>query len=315
MVKKALLGQVSDADIRLLRIFRAVVACGGLTAAELELNISRSTISRHLADLEERLGLVLCRRGRGGFALTAEGRRVHESAQRLLASLDSFRGEIRDLHADLVGTLALGLFDKTVSNPDSRIPGAIAAFRGAAPAVALDITVGTSSDIESAVLDGRLHVGVVPDHRRSDSLDYAELFAERMWLYCGRGHPLFGAGHAGLAWADLHRYDYAGLGFHSPNMDAAHRAGLRRHATVNDQEAVATLVLSGCYIGFLPDHYAAAFEREGSLQRIAGAEFTYEVRFVAVTRHSPEPPRLAAAFLQMLLRAHRPQADARAAPS
>ena len=70
MVKKALLGQVGDTEIRLLRIFKAVVACGGLAAAELELNIGRSTISRHLRDLEERLGLVLCRRGRAGFALT-----------------------------------------------------------------------------------------------------------------------------------------------------------------------------------------------------------------------------------------------------
>ena len=64
MVKKALLGQVSDTEIRLLQIFKAVVECGGISAAELELNIGRSTVSRHLKELEERLALVLCRRGR-----------------------------------------------------------------------------------------------------------------------------------------------------------------------------------------------------------------------------------------------------------
>ena len=61
---RAVLGQVSDMDLRLLRVFKAVAECGGMAAAELELNIGTSTVSRHMKDLETRLGLVLCRRGR-----------------------------------------------------------------------------------------------------------------------------------------------------------------------------------------------------------------------------------------------------------
>ena len=34
MPRKALLGTVTDSDLRLLRVFRAVVACGGFAAAE-----------------------------------------------------------------------------------------------------------------------------------------------------------------------------------------------------------------------------------------------------------------------------------------
>lgn len=310
MVKKALLGHVSDADVRLLRIFRVVVACGGLAAAELELNIGRSTISRHLKDLEERLGLELCRRGRGGFALTPEGERVHQGAERLLGALDAFRTDVRDLHADLVGTLALGLFDKTASNQLSRIPAAVRAFRRAAPGVGFYVTVGTSNDIEAAVIDGRLHVGVVPDHRRSESLLYAELFGESMYLYCGRDHPLFGTASQRVGREQLQRHDYVGLAFHSPNMEATHRFGLQRRATVNDQEAVATLILSGEYIGFLPDHYAAAFEREGLIRRIAAPDCMYDVRFVAVVRRLPEPARLALAFLDVLRELHGQGVDA-----
>ena len=309
MVKKALLGQVSDTELRLLKVFRAVVDCGGLAAAELELNIGRSTISRHLQDLEQRLGLVLCRRGRAGFALTPEGQRVHVAAERLLGSLDAFRLEVRDLHAELVGTLALGLFDKTAGNPQSRIPAAIRAFRQAAPQVTLDIEVASSQDIEAAVIDGRLHVGVVPDHRRSDSLEYTDLFGENMVLNCGRGHPLFGAAPASLRPQDIQGHALAGLGFHSPNMEATHRFGLRREATVNDQEAVLTLVLSGCYVGFLPDHYAASFEHAGQIRRIDQPATRYDVRFVALARRSPEPSRIARAFLDALARAHAPHQD------
>src|SRR5664279_5195159 len=88
---KAVLGQISDMDIRLLRVFRAVVDCGGMAAAELELNIGTSTVSRHIKDLETRLGLTLCRRGRAGFALTAEGEQIYAQSAQLLSATEAFR--------------------------------------------------------------------------------------------------------------------------------------------------------------------------------------------------------------------------------
>lgn len=304
MVRKALIGEIADVDLRLLRIFKVVVDAGGFSAAELELNIGRSTVSRHVADLEERLGFVLCTRGRSGFALTEEGRQVHEAAQRLLASVAAFRDDLRGLQADLSGPLLLALFDKTATNPASHIAAAVRDFRQLAPAVTMDVTVDALTAIEAGVLDGRFHLGISPDHRRSDALRYLPLFTERMDMYCGRGHPLFLPGQASPALDDLRQYDYAGLGFHSPNMEASHRFGLQRRATVTDQEGVATLVLSGCFIGFLPDHYAASFVAQGLLRRIAVPEVSYQVLFVAVSRRSPAPPRVAQAFLECLARAH-----------
>jgi DNA-binding transcriptional LysR family regulator len=309
VVQKALIGEIADVDLRLLRIFKAVVDAGGFSAAELELNIGRSTVSRHVADLEERLGFVLCTRGRAGFALTEEGRQVHEAAQRLLASVESFRNELRGLQSALSGSLQLALFDKTATNPESHIAVAVRAFRDLAPAVELAIHVDTIHAIEAGVLDGRFHLGITPDHRRSDALRYLPLFNERMELYCGRGHPLFDAAAEGLTLDDLRGHDYAGLGFHSPNMEATHRFGLRRRASVTDQEGVATLVLSGCFIGFLPNHYADGFLTRGLLRRVPVPEVNYDVLFVAICRRSPAPPRVAQAFLESLARAHGVAAD------
>ena len=87
---RAVLGHISDTDLRLLRVFQTVADCGGMSAAELELNISTSTISRHVKDLETRLGLVLCRRGRSGFALTPEGERILLETRQLLAATQQF---------------------------------------------------------------------------------------------------------------------------------------------------------------------------------------------------------------------------------
>lgn len=304
--KRALLGQLSDMDLRLLQVFKSVVDCGGMAAAELELNIGTSTVSRHVKDLETRLGLVLCRRGRAGFALTPEGQRVYEETLRLLASVEGFRNSIDDIHSRMGGQLAVAVFDKTASNPQARIGAAIAEFTEQAPEVHLQLHVASINAIERGVIDGTYQVGIIPAHRSSHSLLYAELFSETMLLYCGARHPLFGADCAGLTWDGLQAYHFAGLGYHSPNMALSHRAGLSRKATGFEQEAIATLILSGKFLGFLPDHYAEGFERRGQMQAVRPALFRYACSFVSLLRRSPQPSRAVQAFHDCLVRAHGP---------
>ena len=301
---RAVLGQLSDMDLRLLQVFKAVAECGGLSAAELELNIGTSTVSRHMKDLETRLGLTLCRRGRAGFALTAEGQRVYDETLRLLSAVDAFRSSIDDIHRRMGGRLDVAVFDKTASNPAAHIGEAIARFAEQAPEVSLQMHVASIPAIERGLMDGSFHVGIIPAHRASQSLVYANLFTETMLLYCGARHPLFGADHTALTWDALRAWQFAGLGYHSPNMELSHGARLPRKATGFDQESIATLILSGRYLGFLPDHYAESFERQGLMQAVQPAQFFYPCQFVSVLPKSPQPPRAAQAFAQCLLAAH-----------
>ena len=303
-MKKAVLGQISDMDLRLLRVFRAVVDCGGMAAAELELNIGTSTVSRHIKDLETRLGLILCRRGRAGFALTPEGEKIYVQTAQLLAATDAFRSGLDDIHQRMGGQLQVAMFDKTVSNPQAHIAQAIAMFTMQAPGVALQLHVGTLTAIERGVLDGQYQIGIIPGHRSSDALEYAELFDETMLLYGGANHPLMGADRKTLDWDSLRAYPFAGLGYHSPNMEISQQVRLTRKATGFDQEAIATLILSDQFLGFLPDHYAQSFVRAGQMQAIQPTLFRYECQFFAITRRSPQPSRAARAFQDCLAKAH-----------
>lgn len=305
MVRKALLGRVSDVDIRLLRVFRSVVACGGVSAAELELNIGRSTISRHLSDLELRLGVKLCDRGPSGFALTDEGERVLDASSRLLAAINSFQASVDEVHKRLNGHLAIALFDKMVSNPQARISESIALFDEIAPEVTIEIHKEPVNVMESGLLNGRLDLAIVPTHRQSSSLDYLPLYPEQMYLYCGRDHPLYGAADADINQTDIRRCKYAGIGFHSPNMMVSHRLKLTRSADVYDEEALAALILSGRYLGFLPDHYAQAFVEREEMWRLRQDVYHYQSNHSAILRRSPKPSRLVTVFLDCLYRAHR----------
>ncbi|MEP6391314.1 MAG: LysR family transcriptional regulator [Halioglobus sp.] len=304
MARKALLGTVTDNDLRLLRVYRAVVACGGFAAAELELNINRSTISRHIKDLETRLGVTLCRRGRGGFALTAEGEEVHRSALKIMTAMEDFQHEVDDLHKQLSGNLTIAIFDKTATNPDCKIPQALAMFDEQAPDVLPELHVAPINAIERGVIEGRFQVGVIPDHRPSTSLDYIPLFNEQMFLYCGSTHPLFKQPDTGLTPQQIRASKYVGIGYHSPNMEVTHQLGQQRDATAFDQEAVAHLVLSGRYVGYLPAHYAAEFERQGLMRALLPSVFEYICQFSAIVRHAPQPNRITQTFLEALTTLH-----------
>jgi DNA-binding transcriptional LysR family regulator len=87
-------------------------------------------------------------------------------------------------------------------------------------------------------------------------------------------------------------------------MELSLRERLPRKATGFDQESIATLILSGRFLGFLPDHYAKSFEADGMMRAVKPSRFRYECVFVSAIRHSPSPPRVTQVFHECLLEAH-----------
>lgn len=301
---RAIFGNLSDTDLRLLRVFKAVVQSGGLSAAELELNIGRSTISRHLKDLELRLGFTLCRRGRGGFYLTEEGEKIYLASERLMLSVQEFKDQVNDLHRNLQGKIVIAMFDKTITNPMCKIAKAIYIFQEEAPNVNVEIQVAPVNSIEKGVLNGSYHIGIIPSHRTSSSLTYEALFEEQMFLYCGKKHEFYDD-KSGVKKREIKQCKFVGLSFHSPNMEKSLSLGFNRAATASDQEGVATLISSGNYIGFLPDHYAAFFVKKGSMRKLDEHNYSYTCKFVSLCRKSPKPTRSVQLFLDALKSAHR----------
>lgn len=98
---------ITEYDLRLLRIFKVVVENGGFAAAENELGVTRSTISIHISNLETRLKLKLCLRGRAGFSLTEDGQVIYQAVIELFSSLDDFSLLASSLSSDLSGELVI----------------------------------------------------------------------------------------------------------------------------------------------------------------------------------------------------------------
>lgn len=294
------LAQVSDFDIRLLRIFRSVVEAGGFSAAEGALGIGRSAISQQMGDLEQRLGLRLCQRGRAGFSLTVEGREVYQSALHLLAALESFRTEVNGLHSHLRGELNIGLTDNLVTLPHMRITHALARLKERGPDVRVNIRMIAPGEVEQGVFDGSLHVGVVPQASALSGLEYQPLYDERSLLYCAVGHPLFYVDNTALDDTRLNQQEAIAPTFRLPTDIQAHYQALDCTASASDREGMAFLILTGRYIGYLPEHYASTWVQQGRLRALKPTSRFYDLNLVTVTRKGRRPHLVLESFLETL---------------
>lgn len=298
-----MLPKLNDTDIKLLRLFATIVEAGGFSAAQTQLNISQSRISGMMADLEARLGMRLCQRGRVGFRLTDKGRVVFEASRRLFAGLEDFRAEVGALRGRLVGELTIGVVDNTISNPDSRLADAIGRFSARPGDVQISIHIASPTDLEQAVLQGRMQVAIGAFHHHAAGLGYQRLFMEEQTLYCGRGHKLFALPPESMTLDAVAAADYADRGY----MEGAKTekpAELAAKATAYHMEALALLVLSGAYIAYLPTHYAAPWVERGQMRPLMARDLAYHSLFELITRKGAHRTLVLRTFLEDLRDAH-----------
>ncbi|MFO7857766.1 MAG: LysR substrate-binding domain-containing protein [Ectothiorhodospiraceae bacterium] len=148
-------------DLVVLRTFVAVMEEGGFTAAGERLHLAQSTVSAHLARLEETVGTPLLSRGRGAVTATPTGERLLAHARQLLRQNALAWQEIRGPRVD--GVVRLGIPDDYIVY----LPEALADFEARFPGVDLQVSCGLSVDLVAEVRAGALDVAVVTRQPRS----------------------------------------------------------------------------------------------------------------------------------------------------
>lgn len=269
---------MESADLKQLRLFLTVVEAGGFTAAQGELNLSLSTISGRIRDLETRLGVTLCQRGRAGFGLTAEGSAVYEEARKLFTSVEAFDRRIRGLKSSMTGQIVLGITDNTLTDSRSRIDRALARFCDMAPDAGLTIVTRPPNELLRDLVSGQVHVAVASFPRQALGLSYEDLYSETHRFYCGQGHPLFDRDPVSVDLGEVRMHAIVGRVYWG-SRDLKMFAVAAPRVMVNDMEAEARLILSGHFLGYLPEHFAERFVTEGRLRPLRPELFSYEAPF------------------------------------
>jgi len=194
----------SGVTLERMRSFVRVAERGSLSAVAREQGVGQSTITRHVAELEQALGVSLLSRTTRRVTLTEEGTRYHDEARTILRLVDEATDEARHAGGEPMGKVRLsctgalgvrhvmrGLFDL-----QDRYPG-----------IAVDLSLSDERvDLVRDAVDVAVRLGPLGD----STLQRRHIGFSRRILVASRGY----LAHAGRLEApeDLGRHDAIRMG-------------------------------------------------------------------------------------------------------
>ncbi len=256
-------------EIEEVMAFLRVAETGSFTAAGERLGVPKSTVSRRVARLEDKLGVQLLHRTTRSLALTEVGAVFHESAGRALAGLEEATLAAREGRETARGHLRLTApYDIGAGS----LAPIIAAFTREYPEVTVEVVLTDRTlDLVAEGIDLALRgAGALPDSslvaRKLTSLEF-HLVASPAYVQ-RRGQP--------RTPAELATHDLAllrignGRGKLTLRRADGESEELAVRATVssNGFGFLTAAALAGGYIAMLPDIQAAPELRMGRLVRV-----------------------------------------------
>lgn len=162
-----------------------------MTRAATLLHLTQPALSHQLADLERQLGAALFRRTPRGMSLTPAGERLLNSADAVLAELESVE---RDLQAGRNERAFLRISTECYTCYHW-LPGVIRRFQTRFPQVDVRVAVEATREPLAALTEGKIDVAIVTEAPKARAFDCRPLFEDELVAIVGPRHRL-----AGKAW-------------------------------------------------------------------------------------------------------------------
>lgn len=164
--------------------FAYVVREGSFSAAAHRLGVTQSTITQHIAKLENSVGTLLLLRGRDGVQLTPAGQDFYDLADRMVALDSEVSERLEGFNAMKEGRL------KIIGNAPQPALKIIARFRRRFPDIRVDFGLHDWTTATSMIRDRLADVGLVTDAPEHDTWDRIHIERARYVLYCSAKHPM-----------------------------------------------------------------------------------------------------------------------------
>jgi LysR family transcriptional regulator, nitrogen assimilation regulatory protein len=174
-------------DLRQLRYFLHIAEAGSFSRAAEILHVAQPSLSQHVINLEEELGVPLLMRHPRGVSPTDFGNLLCEHARSILRDVERSRQSMLNALDNPSGEVIVGL-------PTSACRGLsvplIAAAANRYPSVALHIVEAMTGSLEEWVQAGRIDVALLYDRRAFDDLETDDVMTEELRLIVKATHPL-----------------------------------------------------------------------------------------------------------------------------
>lgn len=162
-----------------LKVFISVAKNLSFTKASKELFVSQPAITKHIQELETQYQVSLFERLGNRIKLTKAGEILLEHSERIIDDYKRLEYELNLLHNTHSGELRLGA-STTISQ--YVIPALLACFLEKFPNVRLSLLSGNTREIESALAEHRIDLGVVEGIQRTTGMKYMPFMKDELVL-------------------------------------------------------------------------------------------------------------------------------------
>ena len=169
-----------------LRIFVEVAERGHVTRAAEALRMSQSAASAAIAGLEAAYQIKLFDRIGRGIALTDTGRIFLREARAVLDRAAMARSVLQDLAGYPAGPVSIAA-SQTIAT--YWLPRRLAAFRAANLRVRLNVVIRNTHDVETAVVEGEVNVGLVEGPTAHPALTRQQIDQDHLVLVVAADQP------------------------------------------------------------------------------------------------------------------------------
>ncbi|MET3828250.1 DNA-binding transcriptional LysR family regulator [Sphingomonas sp. PvP055] len=172
----------SGVTLERMRTFVRVAARGSLSAVAREHGVGQSTVTRHLAELEQALGVSLLSRTTRRISLTEEGARYHAEATTILRLVDEATDEARSAGGAPAGRVRLSC---TAALGVLHVVKGLSALQDRHPRIAIDLGL---SDVRIDLVREAVDVAVRLGPLNDSSLQLKRIGVSRRILVASRGY-------------------------------------------------------------------------------------------------------------------------------
>ena len=258
-----LIGKREDFDLNEMAIFAHVVEAGSFTGAAKNLGLPKSTISRKITQLEERLGVRLIQRTTRSLSLTDTGSAYYNQCARILSEIEEANIAVTQMQSTPTGILRITapvLFGSTV------LATLVAEFIEQHPQLQVDLVLSDQKlDLIQDGIDIAFRVGQL-----EDSSLIGRYLGDVRGMLCAS--PEYLKGRSVPTHPDqLMDYDilapHQWIQWHmtGPKNEEINLNVNKPRVIVNDFASLYTLALAGAGIAPLPMMIAAPAIRSGNL--------------------------------------------------
>lgn len=162
-----------------LNVFISVARTLNFTRTADEMHISQPAVSRHIQELESSYNTQLLERSGKSVRLTTAGEVFLKYAETISEEYKALRLEMNLLSGHFAGELRVGA-STTISQ--YVLPPVIAKFIAMFPDIRLSVVTGNTEQIEQALEEHRIDIGLIEGSHRKPSLKYTRFDKDELVL-------------------------------------------------------------------------------------------------------------------------------------